>query len=65
MRITQANVKIPDDLNNHNSAENSSLNGETLVRITGNYFSLQAVQCRLGMLIATTEQFDLNESKLI
>lgn len=61
MRITQANVKIPDDLNHQNS-ENSSPSAETLVRITGNYFSLQAVQCRFGMLIASSEQFESNDS---
>lgn len=59
-RITLATVKVPEDLNNHND---SSL--LTPVRVTGNYFSLQTVQCRFSMLIADSDQRELNDSNYL
>lgn len=68
-------MKVPEDMGNTsnngvnqvasttdgNPSSNNSLT-EVPVRITGNYFSLQAVQARFSTLIAESEQKDNQES---
>ncbi|KAI1721436.1 KH domain-containing protein [Ditylenchus destructor] len=54
-RLTGAQVKVPEDPTVQND---SSPRGETPVRVTGNLFSLHAVQARFSVLIAESDQRD-------
>uniref|UniRef100_A0A915DDQ0 K Homology domain-containing protein n=1 Tax=Ditylenchus dipsaci TaxID=166011 RepID=A0A915DDQ0_9BILA len=61
-RLTQAQVKIPEDLNGSDATPRSE-SPWTPVRVTGHYFSLQAVQARFCILIAESDQRQNYESK--